>query len=255
MLLYRLHQRGGRGGANAVVDVEAIRRYADAHHFRAELVEHLRRDVVRGAVRAVHHQLQAVQIETGRKRALAEFDVTATRIVQPAGLAEQFRWRAGHRFVQLRLDLQLDFVGELVAIGGEKLDAVVVVRIVRRADHHARREAQRTCEIRDARGRYRPGQHHVDARRRETRLQCRFQHVTRHARVLADQHRRTVAALRPAVRTCQHLAGGVAQPQDEVGRDRRIADLAANTIGSEISTCHCFAYIPAHNVKAPYMYV
>jgi len=36
----------------------------------------------------------------------------------------------------------------------------------------------------------------------------------------------------------QHLARGVPQPQHEIGRDRRLANLSPDAIGTKISTCH-----------------
>ena len=78
---HRRRQGFGRGGAKAGVDVEAVRRGADRDYFGAQLVEHVRRDRVGGAVGAVDHDLQAAQVQLVREGALAEFDVAASRIV------------------------------------------------------------------------------------------------------------------------------------------------------------------------------
>ena len=63
LLAHRLLQRFRRGGADAVVDVEAVGLDADRDDFGAELVEHVRRDVVGGAVGAVDHDLHALQVQ------------------------------------------------------------------------------------------------------------------------------------------------------------------------------------------------
>jgi len=125
----------------------------------------------------------------------------------------------------------------------------VVIRVMRCADHHACRQAQGSRQCRRRPGRYRAGQHDVDARRRKTRLQRRFQHVPGDPCVLADH---TVGRLP----RCAHRSAPastsrcIAQPQHEIRRDRSLADLAANTICSKISTCHCFVSILAQKLSA-----
>ena len=144
-------------------------------------------------------------------------------------------------------DAQLDFVRQLVAVRAEELDAVVVVRIVRRADNDAGRQAQRAGEISDARRRHRARQHDVDARGGKARFEGRFEHVAGHARVFADQHRGPRAGLGPSIGFREHFAGRITEPQYEIGRDRRFAYFAPNAIRAEITTCHapipCFERI------------
>jgi len=90
-LAHRVDERLRVHGADAVVDVEAVRVDPDRHHFGAEFMEDRRRNVIRGAMRAVDDQLQPAQVECMRKRALAELDVAAGRVLQPARLAEAVR--------------------------------------------------------------------------------------------------------------------------------------------------------------------
>jgi hypothetical protein len=108
------HERLRMDGADAVVDVEAVRLRADGDHLGAEFVEHRRRDVVGGAVRAVDHQLEAAQVERVGEGALAELDVAAGRVLEPARLAEAVRVDADQRLVELGLDLGLDLVGSFL---------------------------------------------------------------------------------------------------------------------------------------------
>ncbi len=63
----------------------------DGDHFGAEFVEHVGRDLVAGAVRAVDDDAPATQIEFARKRALAELDVAARRVVDAPRLARARR--------------------------------------------------------------------------------------------------------------------------------------------------------------------
>ena len=77
-------------------------------------------------------------------------------------------------------------------------------------------QAQGPRQIGDRRRWHRPGKVDVDAGRRQPRLQRGLQHVARNARVLADQHRRVVAAaVRPPLAR-QHFAGGIAELHHEI---------------------------------------
>ena len=142
-----------------------------------------------------------------------------------------------------RLDRRFDVVRQLGAGGGKELDAVVVERIVRRADHDARREPQRARQVGDAGRGQRPAKIDVDARGREARLERSFQHVAGDARVLADQDAGPVAARWPPPRDArrrprQRAPGRLAQLQHELGRDRRFAHAAAHAVGAEIFAFH-----------------
>jgi hypothetical protein len=90
-----------RGGADAGVDVEAVRLGAELDHFGAQFVKHVRGDVVGGAVGAVDHDLQAAQVEFVREGALAEFDVAALGVAQAGGAAQLVGRHAAHRLVDL----------------------------------------------------------------------------------------------------------------------------------------------------------
>ncbi len=128
-----------------------------------------------------------------------------------------------------------DVVRQLRAGRGEELDAVVVERIVRRADDDAGRQPQRTRQVGDRGRRQRSGQIDVDAGRRQAGLQRRLEQVARDARVLADQHARRLALARAFTRG-EHASGRVAELQHQLGRDRRLADASANAVGAEITS-------------------
>src|ERR1700694_384575 len=83
--------------SDARVDVHAVRIAADCDHFRAQLVEHRRRDVIRGTVRAIDDDLQTLEIKLVRERALAELNVAAGGIADAESLAELLRRHAGYR--------------------------------------------------------------------------------------------------------------------------------------------------------------
>ena len=77
----------------------------------------------------------------------------------------------------IEADGLLEFVGKLIAVGPEQLDAIVVVRLVRRRDHHADIGAQRAYQHCNPRRRDRAQQENIHARRTETRNHRVFQHV------------------------------------------------------------------------------
>ena len=74
--------------AAAVVDVLAVGIHAERDHLRPQLLEDVRRDVVRGAVRTVHHHGQPVERELLREDRLQEHDVPADGVVDPRGLPD-----------------------------------------------------------------------------------------------------------------------------------------------------------------------
>ena len=76
-------------GAKARIDVEAIGLVADGDDFRAQFMEHVRGDMVGGAMRAIDDDLQAAQVQLVREGALAKFDVAALGIVEALGAAQR----------------------------------------------------------------------------------------------------------------------------------------------------------------------
>src|SRR5438105_5985300 len=227
------------------VDVHAVRRVADGHDVGAELVEHRRRDVIARAMRAIDDQPDTAQVELRRKRALAEFDVAAGGVVDAARLAKLRRRRARERHFHRALDFRFDGVRQLGAGRRKKLDAVVVERIMRSADHDARGEAQRARQIGDSRGGQRAAQIDIDARGGESGLERSLEQIAGDSRVLADQYAGPLAAPR-AVRRGQRTSGRPAELQDDLGGDRRLAHATANAVGTEIvSLRHDVASFPS----------
>ena len=176
------------GRADMVVDVQAVGRSAHLDDLCPEFVKHMRCRLIGGAMGAVDNQSEPSQIETRWEGPFAELDVTAGGIIDSPRFAERVGAHATHRLVEGGFDLQFHLVGQLVAIGRKKLDAVVIEGIVRGADHHARRQSQCTGEIGHRGCGQRPRQHHIDTGRRKSGLQCRLEHIARDAGVLADQH-------------------------------------------------------------------
>ena len=165
-LAHLVAQRLGRGRAALEVDVVAVGLDADLDHLGAQLPQRVGRHLVARAVGAIDDDAQAVEADVARQRALGD-----TRCSAPGRSRCAWRGRSrsagasssvGRRRHQ-RLDLHLGLVGQLVAVGVEQLDAVVVVGVVGGRDHHAEVGAQRARQHGDRRRRHRPEQEHVHA--------------------------------------------------------------------------------------------
>ena len=218
------------GGADALVDIEAVGGIADADHIGAQLVKDFGRGVVAGAVGGINHQFQIAQIERAGEGGFAKFDVAGVGAVDAAGAAELLGWLGEHLFFQFGFDGQLGGVVQLHAAFGEKLDAVVGKLIMRGGNHHAAGQAQGAGEIGDARGGQRAGLENIDAGGGEAGHQRGFEHIAGNARVFADNHGGFVLA----VVLNQRVAESAAEPHHKIGRNRITADPAADAVGAEI---------------------
>ena len=88
-------------------------------------MEDVGRHVIARAVSSVHHDLEPTQGQVGAEAVLAKLDIAATRVFQAPGAAEIGGVDPGRRLVQRLLDSQLPGIGQLFALLGEELDAVV----------------------------------------------------------------------------------------------------------------------------------
>src|SRR5262245_8838748 len=212
------------------IDVLPVGVHPERHHAGAELLEHLGRHLVGGAVSAVDGDHEPVQGQLTRERALREDVVATDRVVDPEGLADLLARRPqgidGTRHHEA-LDLRLVLVGQLEPRAAEELDAVVLERVVGRRDHHARVCPQRAREERDARGGQRPDEQHVDPHRADARRHRGLQHVPREPRVLADED---LVATR---RSLAHVRQRPAQSQRRLRRHGLDVRCAAHAVGPE----------------------
>ena len=216
-----------------MVDIEPVWLVGNGDHVRAQLAEHVRRDLVGRAVGAIHHDLKPFQADTTRKSAFAKFHIAASGVVVTLDLAERARLDRAHRFVHGVFDGRLDRVGELATVRGKELDAVVGIRIVRSADDDTGTRPRGDGKISDARRGHRPEQTYVHAGRAQPGLERRFQEIARHARILADDDLgviRTVLA--------EHSTGRPTELHHRLGCNRLNANLAADAVGAEITLCH-----------------
>ena len=134
-------------------------------------------------------------------------------------------------------------VRQLGALGREKLDTVIVIRIMGGGNDNASLQTQGPGQVGNGRGGHGTDQADIDACRGKTRLQGRFEHIARNSRVLADEHRRALAGfgMGPLVILGhQHLAGAVPQTHDEIGGNRRLPHSTAHAVGAEILSAHFY---------------
>ena len=194
---------------------------------------------------AINDQFDAMELQWRRNRALAEFDIPALGILEAAGLADPRRINRGHGLVDLGLDQVLDLVRKLQPVRAEELDAIVIIRVMGRADDDPGLGPKSAGQIGNGGGRHRPGQQRIDTSRGETRLQRRFKHISGDAGVLADKH----SGILPIPR--KNPAGCPTQLQNEIGGDRISSHLATYAIGSEICTAHALSISPNQNLPSP----
>ena len=228
-----LHHRRAQAlqvrGAAVVVDVQAVGRRVDRDHIRARLLVRLGRDLRRRAVRAVHDDAQPLQPVRGRGDQVVDVVLgTVDEVVHPAdpraGRALPVRPGPG----DLRLDLVLDLVGELVPTGGEELDAVVRHGVVRGRQHHAQVGAGLPGQVRHpGRGQDVDAQH-VRAGAGEAGHDRRLQHLAAGPRVPADDSQRRVRA----VPFGEHMGRRLRDGHRQFGREIGVGQ-AADAVGAE----------------------
>jgi hypothetical protein len=112
----------GRGRAAIAVDIDAVWFDPDRNHLGAELPQAFRHHPVGRTMGAVDHHAQTLEAHGPRQRALGELDVTVVHAIDALGAPEllalgQLLGKVG---IDERLDLVLDLVGVLVAVGAEQ---------------------------------------------------------------------------------------------------------------------------------------
>ncbi len=216
------------------VDVRAVRTDVQRDDLRAQLEQDLRRHPISGAIRAIEDDAQPFQRAAAGQRVLDELDVAAVDIVEALGTT-QFRRRhqvrrqaVGHAPFNLALDL----VGQLVAVGTEQLDAVILIGVVRSRQHHPEIAAHGAGENADRRRWHRPDEEDVHSHRDEAGGEGIFQKITGQPGILAHQHPMTVPS--PLERQRRRHADF----QRRLGGHRLFVGRAADPVGTEKLACH-----------------
>ena len=218
--------------ADIAVDVRAVGLDAHGDDFRAQFPDRAGRDLVRRAVGAIDYDLEAVEAHVARHRLLHRVDVAPAGIVDPARAADPVGADEEGLLRHQRLDRHFRLVRQLVAIGAEQLDAVILERIVAGGDHHAEVGAHLAGEERNGRRGQRPGHDHVHADAGEAGDQRAFDHIARQARILAD-HDPVLVPAAQEMRTRR-----LADLHRDLGGHHAFVGAAANSVGAEVCPCH-----------------
>ena len=190
-------------------------------------VERQGRGPEHGPVGAVHGDLEAAEIE--RDAAHDVPHVALHGALEHLGAAEPVAGQRAQVVVgDVRFDLRLFLVAELEAGGGEELDAVVGVRVVRGADDDAGGGGALAHQRGEPRRREHAGDLHPRAAAGEARHQAGLEHGPAEARVAADDEQRMRAAL-----LGQHDRGGAADLHRELGSEQLAGD-AADAVSAEV---------------------
>ncbi|MNI13936.1 hypothetical protein D3C73_671850 [compost metagenome] len=243
--MHLLLQRFRAGRSAAEIDVGAIRLVADRHDISAKLPKSQRSDLVSRTVGAIDGDAKTMKRHVTRQCAFGLLDIAidiALDALRPADIGG-FGKLGVQIAVEQILDAHLQFVGKLVAIRAEELDAIVLERIMRSGDHHTDIRAQRARQHGNGGRRDRAEQKNVEASSGKTRHHGIFQHVTRKARVLADHDAVAVAAVAEDRAHCN------AYPHRQIGRHREDVRMSADTIGTKIAACHVISFVVARSMR------
>ena len=212
------------------IDVRSVGLIAQDCHAGSQFPINIGRNLICGAMRAIHDDRHPFQIEPLMKGLLDELDVAAFGVINAKCLSN-FRGGRPQGVNALGkdefLDLPLLFIRQLQSVSGEKLDAVVLIGIVRSGDHHAGVRAQTARKERDGRCRQRPHQQYVHAHGTDAGRQCGLNHIARQACILAD-HNAVASGTR-----LEDMGGRSAQPECDFASDGFDIRHAANAIRPE----------------------
>ncbi len=182
------------GGANAQIDVESVGLGAHGIGLGAQGLEDRPCDVPGAAVGAVQTYAESLEGEHAQGDQVADVAVAAGCVVHRA--ADPVSLRAGDVVPLLTEELQLSVqvvlniadggLVHLLAVAVEKLDTVVVIRIVAGGDHDAAVEILCPGHIADGGGRGHMEQIGIGAGGRDAAHQAVFKHIAGPAGILAD---------------------------------------------------------------------
>ena len=235
---HKLGKRLEMGGTAVHVDIGAVEVLVDRDDLRTQAAEGLSARERRGTVPRIERDAHAREVKALREHALNRMlDVDLAGLVNGKGNAHlvarkhrggvlAFRALFGSSSSTLEaalldelLDLVFHLVGELIALGVEELDAVVLRRVMRSGDHRAAVGVQLAHEQRNRRRGDDSHRKLGPSRAHDAGGKRRFQHVARQAGVLADHDVLAEEHSRSLSQAIGKLAGelGVRDSADTVG--------------------------------------
>ena len=218
------------GGADTVVDVEAVRLGAGKDALAAKAAEYPAGRFARSTVGAVKHDAQPRQVGVQLTDDMLHI---VDRSDLAAGDAADIVITFTAAVFDLRLDLILDIVGQLEAVAIENLDAVVLHRVVGGRDHDAGVGAVELHKIGNSRCRHNTQQNGVGTRRADAGGKGLLQHLAGDAGVAPDDDAGILVEM-----LCQHGGGTAPNAHGQLAAEILVRD-AADPVGSKHS-CHSF---------------
>src|SRR3546814_1316651 len=76
---------GGCRRTATIIDVQAIGADTDSHNFRTQFPERRRGDLIGRAIRAIDHDLQAIETKVRRKAGFHRMDIAPSRVLNATG--------------------------------------------------------------------------------------------------------------------------------------------------------------------------
>ena len=213
------------GGAAVFVDVFSVRFTAD--HIRRN-TDALKQTFGRGrrtAVGAVRQNPSRKSAPIGRSKMFDIIGYGIFILIHRSRLCRRRKLTAAHH----RFDPVFLLIGQLAAVGAEKFNAVIFVRIMTRGDHHTRVRSSLCHQIRDCGRRHNTGKQHIRTRLCQAARGSRLQHTARFARIASNQNKRLFSVFGG-----KHLRRGTSKRRRKFFRQINARD-AANAVCSKQS--------------------
>ena len=120
-----------------MVDVQAIGRTTNGHHFCPQFAEQLGGNQIRSAMGCINHDFLAFERQIRKESTFTKLDVTTCGIIQALGFAQRLGIHPDRCLCQFGFNSQLPSIIQLGTCRTEKFDAIVVKRVVTGTDDHA----------------------------------------------------------------------------------------------------------------------
>jgi hypothetical protein len=162
--------------------------------------------------------------------------IPAKGIINSDGLADGFRGRSDGLDVAAEdelFDLVFNWIVEFVAVGPEKLDAVVRVRIVRSGDDDASVGAETAGHVSDTGSRKWADEEDIDAHREDAGRDGILKHVAGKPGILADNDLVLSAAASLDVKVLEDMSSGAPDFEGGLGSDGFDVGGATHTVSTE----------------------
>src|SRR5438270_11349161 len=165
-------------------------------------------------MRAIYHDAHAFERHAAGERGFGVFDIPSQGILDTHGLAnvlssgtDVFDLAAENKV----LDLIFDLIVQFITVRAEKLDSIVVVRIVRGSDNDSGVRTEAASDIRHARRWQWPDKKHVHPHGKNSRRKRVLQHVPGETRVFAEHNFMPAPAARLHLKIFENVPGSAAQ--------------------------------------------